>query len=60
MFMVSAIEKPDYSVLETITDNIEIRKYVPTKWACTTTNGDSSMFWQLFNYISGKNKRLKY
>ena len=59
MFMVSAIEKPDYSVLETITDNIEIRKYVPTKWACTTTEGNLSMFWKLFNYISGKNKRLK-
>ena len=52
--MVSAIETPKYSVLETITDSIEIRKYVATKWACTSTGGDSSMFWQLFKYISGK------
>ena len=51
--MVSAIEKPEYTTVDTMSDDIEIRKYMASKWACTTTNGATSMFMQLFNYISG-------
>lgn len=37
-------------------DKIEIRKYVPAKWVCTSNqNSTTSMFSQLFNYISGQN-----
>jgi hypothetical protein len=52
-----ASETPDYVVEEKLSDDIEIRKYVAGKWACTTTNGQTIMFDQLFKYISGKRKR---
>lgn len=61
---VFGIETPDYEVLRKIGDNIEIRRYSPTKWVGVTVNGgvkdlrsnyQTKMFWSLFNYISGKN-----
>jgi hypothetical protein len=54
IFIVKATERPEYVMLNKLSDNMEIRKYLASKWACTTqTNGESSMFVQLFNYISG-------
>lgn len=52
----AANETPDYVVQEKLSDDIEIRKYAAGKWACTTTNGETNMFDQLFKYISGKRK----
>jgi hypothetical protein len=54
IFIVKATERPEYVMLNKLSDNMEIRKYLASKWACTTQkNGESSMFVQLFNYISG-------
>ena len=52
----AASETPDYVVQEKLSDDIEIRKYAAGKWACTTTNGETNMFDQLFKYITGKRK----
>ncbi len=57
------IERPQYEVIKKLADNIEIRKYAPSKWVCTKTSGEademknlsSPMFYKLFNYISGQN-----
>ena len=57
------IERPPYELLKKIEDNIEIRKYAPSKWVCTKSSGEavaisnysSSMFGKLFKYISGQN-----
>ena len=58
-------ETPNYEVLQTLADNIEIRKYPATRWANAKTeitmnetemrSGISKLFWQLFQYISGNN-----
>ncbi|CAF0774753.1 unnamed protein product [Brachionus calyciflorus] len=55
-------ERPNYEVIKTIGENMEIRKYEPTKWVSTSmeVNADKSdnqteMFFKLFNYISGEN-----
>lgn len=59
------IERPNYEVIKTLGDNIEIRKYPPTKWVSTSMEGEadhyksdyqSKMFYRLFNYISGENQ----
>lgn len=57
------IETPAYTVLKRLSNNIEIRKYHPSKWACAITNGSlnessgsrSNLFGKLFRYISGDN-----
>lgn len=58
------IERPSYEVVQKINDNIEIRKYAPTKWVSTTAEGEADhykseyqtmLFRRLFNYISGEN-----
>ena len=52
-------ERPAFNSLSKIGTNIEIREYLESKWACTTSSStwfqDSNMFWSLFNYIQGKN-----
>ena len=54
----NAIESPEYKLVNKLTDDVEIRTYAPSKWACTTTSvGATSMFYQLFNYISGQNEQ---
>ncbi|RNA42468.1 heme-binding 2 [Brachionus plicatilis] len=59
------IERPKYEVIKTLGDNMEIRKYAPTKWVSTTMEGEADhyksdyqtkMFYKLFNYISGENE----
>ena len=58
------IERPPYEVIQKLDDNLEVRKYPATKWVCTTVKSStqnldqvrSSMFWKLFNYISGENE----
>jgi hypothetical protein len=56
-----AIEEPTYQVLQQLGNNMEIRKYGSSKWVSTkadsTVNnvGSTSMFFSLFNYISGAN-----
>jgi len=56
---ISAIEMPDYTIVEKISDDIEIRKYSALKWVCASSKneGDSSMFLHLFEYISGQNEQ---
>ncbi|CAF0830758.1 unnamed protein product [Brachionus calyciflorus] len=58
------IERPKYEVVKTIGENMEIRKYEPTKWVSTSMEGEAdhyksqyqrTMFYKLFNYISGEN-----
>ena len=59
--------RPIYQVLQQLSDNIEIRKYPPTKWAITSTTGNlqymdqhrNVMFQKLFGYISGNNDQSK-
>lgn len=36
-----AIENPSYTVLSSIGDHIEIRRYAPTKWITTTDFGQN-------------------
>ena len=59
------IETPNYEVLKKLADNIEIRKYPPTKWVSAKLDmnmnqselrsDSSTLFGQLFRYISGNN-----
>lgn len=59
------IEVPPYEVVKKLSDNMEIRRYPATKWVCTKVEGEageektyqSSMFYKLFNYISGTNDK---
>ncbi len=62
------IERPPYTVIESIDEVTEIRKYAKTKWVCTSTIGiandlqsknSSNMFGKLFKYISGENEQEK-
>jgi hypothetical protein len=58
-------EMPEYEVLKTLAENIEIRKYPATKWVSAkmdakVTQEDvaverSNLFGKLFKYISGSN-----
>jgi hypothetical protein len=45
---------------------LEEREYSDRKWVCTKrgpedkgTQGETGMFWRLFNYISGENESSK-
>ena len=58
------IEMPNYEVIKTLSNNVEIRRYDASKWACATTkcsaeqcskSYQSKMFRKLFKYISGEN-----
>lgn len=60
------IEKPKYELVKSLNEIVEIRKYAPSKWVCTSVEGEadkyksdyqSNMFGKLFNYISGKNDK---
>lgn len=62
------IEVPDYELIKKLNDQIEIRKYLPSKWVGVSVNGSLNdymskyqgfMFGKLFNYISGKNNENK-
>ena len=61
----TSIEMPNYSVLQKMPGNIEIREYEPTKWVSSTMEGQvksmkskkSSTFMKLFRYISKLNTR---
>jgi hypothetical protein len=56
------IEKPSYQVLSKINNNIDVRKYSPSKWVQTSTTDQARsmpsnpMFRRLFAYISGSNE----
>jgi hypothetical protein len=56
-----AIEEPTYTVIQKLGNNMEIRKYAPSKWVTTQVDVRASdvknnmMFNNLFNYISGAN-----
>lgn len=57
-------ERPKYEILKKLDDNIEIRLYKNTKWVSTSINGhffnsnnETTMFYKLFNYISGENEK---
>jgi hypothetical protein len=59
------IETPNYEILETLDNDVEIRRYKPTKWVSAKMNMNmnksevssdrSKMFRQLFRYITGTN-----
>jgi hypothetical protein len=59
--LVAAIETPKYQLLQKLDENIEIRKYEPTKWVATKMTAQvdayqtSTLFGKLFSYISGNN-----
>ena len=36
----SAIEMPDYTIVEKMSDDIEIRKYPATKWVCASSKNE--------------------
>ena len=56
-----AIEEPNYVVIQSLGNNMEIRKYALSKWVTTQEDvlasdvKNSMMFNYLFNYISGAN-----
>ncbi len=56
-----AIEEPNYVVIQSLGNNMEIRKYALSKWVTTQVDvvasdvKNSMMFNYLFNYISGAN-----
>jgi hypothetical protein len=56
-----AIEEPTYTVIQKLGNNMEIRKYAPSKWVTTQVDvrfrdvKNNMMFNNLFNYISGAN-----
>jgi hypothetical protein len=60
-----ALEQPSYQVVKKLSDNVEIRKYAPSKWVsasaistCETIRGqNSALFQRLFGYISGQNNQ---
>ena len=57
-------DRPSYEVVQKIDNTIEVRKYAPTKWVCTKVKTEfkeskertRSMFFKLFDYISGENE----
>lgn len=60
----AGIETPSYVILERLANNVEIRKYLSSKWACAAADGQAGdyrtnisgrMFNKLFRYISGEN-----
>ena len=63
----TSIEMPDYTVLETKENNVEIREYAPSKWVSCTFEGQlkslrskrSATFRKLFSYIRGGNDQSK-
>ena len=53
-------ERPVYSSMSKLANGVEIRDYLPTVWACTSSSAvrmiqDTTMFFNLFYYIQGKN-----
>ena len=52
-------ETPAFSLVSKLANNVEIRNYSPSKWACTSSSAkmmqDYTMFWNLFSFIQGKN-----
>jgi hypothetical protein len=56
-----ALEEPTYTVIQKLGNNMEIRKYAPSKWVTTQVDErasnfkNSMMLNNLFKYISGAN-----
>ena len=57
------LESPSYTVLNKIDDTSELRKYIKSKWVCTSMSGQAQEIYnnsdalseKLINYISGQN-----
>jgi len=49
--------EPDYTVIESLEDNVEIRHYSPQIWASVIAEDQNKAFNLLFRYISGNNDR---
>jgi len=55
--MFSKVEEPDYTVLEGLENNVEIREYQPQIWAATAKGSENGAFGALAGYIFGDNSR---
>lgn len=53
--MFSKVEEPDYTVLESLENNVEIREYRPQIWAATVKGSENGAFGTLAGYIFGDN-----
>lgn len=61
-------ESPSYEVIEKLDDNIEIRKYHPSKWVQTSITDKcynynkylNGMYMKLYNYRKGNNDQSQY
>ena len=59
-----SLECPKFSVVQKLSDSIEIREYEDSNWVSVDMKGEKeksgkTSFWSLFNYISGKNSESK-
>jgi hypothetical protein len=55
--MFSKVEEPDYTVLESLENNVEIREYRPQIWAATAKGNENRAFGTLAGYIFGDNSQ---
>ena len=56
------LECPEFTTIQKLSDDIEIRQYQDSNWVTIEMKGDKEVsnknsFWALFNYISGKNSQ---
>jgi hypothetical protein len=56
------LECPEFTIIRTLSEEIEIREYQDSNWVTIEMKGDKEIsnknsFWALFNYISGKNSQ---
>ena len=55
--MFSKVGEPDYIVLESLENNIEVREYRPQICAATTKGSENGAFGTLAGYIFGDNSQ---
>ena len=55
--MFSKVEEPEYTVLESLENNVEIREYRPQIWAAIAKGSENGAFGTLAGYIFGKNNQ---
>jgi hypothetical protein len=55
--MFTKVEEPDYTVLESLENNVEIREYQPQIWAAISKGSENGAFGTLASYIFGDNNR---
>lgn len=55
--MFKKVEEPDYTVLESLENNVEIREYRPQIWTAIAKGNENGAFGTQAGYIVGDNSR---